>query len=133
MEKDSIGTTSSGGFQKRYAMPAESLDDRMTSTEARTLVDDLKAWVRQFDHPEALKLESSLNDVKRLFVRVNTEIDEALARLSRIENAPPEQAKAHLEVAVSLLHRWQDRGGRIGNAGAFIRGVSLRGHETGRP
>ena len=38
MEKDSIGTTSSGGFQKRYAMPAESLDDRMTSTERERLL-----------------------------------------------------------------------------------------------
>lgn len=117
----------------RFVNSQERLGERLTNTEARQLVDNLAAWAAQFDHPEAVKLASSLSDVKRLFIRVSTEIDEALTRLSLMEDANSEQAREHQHVAMGYLHRWQDRRERIGNAGAFSRGVSSARHKLGQP
>jgi hypothetical protein len=87
---------------------------RITNTEARALVATLRGWAGQFNHEEAQHLQAALEDVDRCFVRVWTEIDEALTRLSLMQQDPGEAA-AHLSVAQEYLHRWQDRGGRIGN------------------
>lgn len=101
------------------------MGDKVTNTEARKLVADLQDWAAQFHHPEALKLQDSLRDMERLFTTVWTEIDEALSMLSLadgIEAHQPEQARLFRQNAMSYLHRWQDRGGRIGN-------VEVRRHD----
>lgn len=95
------------------------MGDKVTNTEARKLIEELQAWAAQFHHPEALKLQDSLRDLERLFTTVWTEIDEALWMLGlaqTIEASKPEQAREYRETAMSYLHRWQDRGGRVGNA-----------------
>jgi hypothetical protein len=88
---------------------------KMTNTEARAIVAELIGWAGQFQHPKAQTLLGALTDVERLFVHAWTEIDEALTRLSLMGSDPP-RAEEHLQVAMSYLHRWQDRGGRVGNA-----------------
>jgi hypothetical protein len=87
---------------------------KVTDTEARQLVSKLQNWVGQFNHPQARELAADLDDIERCFVRVWTEIDEALTRLMLMK-ADPASADEHLRIALSYLHRWQDRGGRIGN------------------
>lgn len=94
---------------------------KMTNTEARRIVDELQTWVGQFDHPDARKMGEALRDVERLFVRVWTEIDETLGQLSRADfmdkKGQHAEAAVARAVAMSYLHRWQDRGGKIGNVG----------------
>lgn len=94
---------------------------KMTNTEARRIVGELQGWVAQFNHPDARKLGDALDDVERLFVRVWTEIDEALSQLSdadRLESKGRHvEAMKAREVAMGYMHRWQDRGGKIGNVG----------------
>ncbi len=93
--------------------------EKVTSTQARNLVADLRAWAAQFHHPEALKLQEALGDLDRLFTTVGTEIDEALCMLSladAVQARDPEQARVYRDNAMSYLYRWQDRGGRLGNA-----------------
>jgi hypothetical protein len=87
---------------------------KTTNREAREVVGKLRRWARQFDHPDARNLVSALDDVEMLFVAVWTEIDESLTRLSLMKEDPAHAAE-HLQVAMKYLHRWQDRGGRIGN------------------
>lgn len=92
---------------------------KMTNTEARRIVGELQSWVAQFNHPDARKLGCALDDVERLFVRVWTEIDEALAQLSLADSLESKGRHADAmearEAAMSYMHRWQDRGGKIGN------------------
>ncbi|MBN9405817.1 MAG: hypothetical protein J0I00_10385 [Burkholderiales bacterium] len=94
---------------------------KMTNTEARRLIGELQCWVEQFNHPDARKLGEALDDVERLFIRVWTEIDEALSQLIHADYL---ESKGHHAAAIEArkfamdyMHRWQDRGGKIGNAG----------------
>jgi hypothetical protein len=87
---------------------------KVTDTEARELVTKLRRWAGQFHHSEAQSLQLALDDVERCFVRVWTEIDEALSRVNLAKH-DPQNAAEHLRIGVSYLHRWQDRGGRVGN------------------
>lgn len=96
-----------------------------TDTEARRLVADLLSWSHQFNHSEGIKLQSALRDVEKLFSRVWTEIDESLLRLMLAEKYP-ENSSDHRAQALMMLHRWQDRGGVVGNA-TLRRGVSGHG------
>ena len=92
--------------------------DKVTNTEAMELVRELRSWAGQFHHPEAQKLSDGLRDVEKLFVRVWTEVDEALGMLSlshAVSASDPVRAEEYRRSALSYLHRWQDRGGRIGN------------------
>ncbi len=91
------------------------VNDRLTHTEAETLLNELQYWAGQFCHDEAHTLNKALSDMKRLQVRVWTEIDESLSWLSRAKS-DPRNAEEHIQIAMKLLSRWQDRGGRIGNA-----------------
>lgn len=95
-------------------MPPSWEGGKVTNTEARELVSKLRRWAGQFQHPEARQLDTALEDLERCFVRVWTEIDETLSRLSLMKR-DPDSAEEHLRIAMSYLHRWQDRGGRIGN------------------
>lgn len=96
---------------------------KLTDSEMRRLIGNLQAWVRQFNHPEALELQSAFDDLERLRVRVWTEIDESLHRLHWMESCMAregrlqEQDRDHLGAVFEYLHRWQDRGGRCGNVG----------------
>lgn len=96
---------------------------KLTDREMDRLIGKLRAWVQQFNHPEALELKSAFDDLERLRVRVWTEIDESLCRLhlmaSRMarEGRLQEQDRDHLGAAFEYLNRWQDRGGRCGNVG----------------
>ena len=94
-----------------------------TDREMRRLIGNLQAWVQQFNHPEALELQSAFEDLERLRVRVWTEIDESLlwlhsmqARMER-ESRLQERDREQLGVVFKYLNRWQDRGGRCGNVG----------------
>lgn len=87
-----------------------------TSNDARYLIGELKTWVNQFEHEDALTLGNALNDIERLFVRVWTEIDESLSCLSDGKRNPHRLGE-NLNAAMKYLGRWQDRGGRIGNVG----------------
>lgn len=96
---------------------------KQTDREMDRLIGKLRAWVTQFDHPEALELKSAFDDLERLRVRVWTEIDESLIRLHLMESRMAregrlqEQDRDHLGAVFQYLHRWQDRGGRCGNVG----------------
>lgn len=87
-----------------------------TSKDARYLIGELKTWVNQFEHEDALTLRNALDDIVRLFVRVWTEIDESLVRL-RFGQRSQDAIDANINLAIKYLRRWQDRGGRIGNGG----------------
>jgi hypothetical protein len=87
---------------------------KVTDTEARELVTKLRRWAGQFQHPEAQTLQLALDDVERCFARVWTEIDEALSRINMGKH-DPRNAAEHLRIGLGYLHRWQDRGGRVGN------------------
>lgn len=88
---------------------------KMTNTEARRIVADLRGWARQFNHEDARNLDAALEDIEALFVCVWTEIDESLTRILLAGEDHADREK-HIAVALSYLHRWQDRGGRVGNA-----------------
>lgn len=89
---------------------------KVTNTEAKKLVREVRAWAEQIQHDDARALCDAMDDMEKLFVRVWTEIDESLQLLSAMNGNPERDAK-HLAAALKLLNRWQDRGGRIGNAG----------------
>ncbi len=96
---------------------------KLTNSEMSRLIGNLQAWVRQFNHPEALELQSAFDDLERLRVRVWTEIDESLIWLHSLqwrmehEGRLQESDREQLGVVFNYLDRWQDRGGRCGNVG----------------
>ena len=96
---------------------------KLTDREMDRLIGKLRAWVRQFNHPEALELKSAFDDLERLRVCVWTEIDESLLRLHSMqarmerESRLQERDREQLGVVFKYLNRWQDRGGRCGNVG----------------
>ena len=96
---------------------------KLNDREMTRLIGNLQAWVRQFDHPEALELKSAFDDLEKLRVRVWTEIDESLIRLHLMESRMAregrlhEQDRDHLGAIFEYLNRWQDLGGRCGNVG----------------
>lgn len=96
---------------------------KLTDREMNRLIGKLQAWVRQFDHPEALELKSAFDDLEKLRLRVWTEIDESLFWLhclqSRMEKDGrlQELDREQIEIVFGYLNRWQDRGGRCGNVG----------------
>lgn len=93
------------------------LGDKLTNTEARRLVCEVRSWARQYDAPDARALVEAMDGMERLFVRVWTEIDESLCLLDFASRAKtPERAIEQRATAMSYLHRWQDRSGRMGNA-----------------
>ncbi len=82
----------------------------LTNREARRLVNEVRAWAHQFDAPDARALVSAMDDMERLLIRVWTEIDESLLRLSLCRTAStPERAESLLCDAVGLLGRWNNR------------------------
>lgn len=87
---------------------------KVTNTEAMKLVSEVRKWAAQFEHDDAKALCGAMDDMKKLFIRVWTEIDESLLSLSAM-NGKPEMDAKHLADAMGCLNRWQDRGGRIGN------------------
>lgn len=108
------------GEHRRFTYtPLEGPDgqERLTNTEAERLVSEIRDWAGQFQHesPDAFALCDAMGDLQRLFVRASTEIDEALLRL-KLMTLQPRQADEHLGIARKYLNRWQDRGGRCGNA-----------------
>ena len=94
---------------------------KMTDREMDRLIGKLRAWVQQFNHPEALELQSAFDDLDKLRVRVWTEIDESLGWLHSLqwrmerEDRLQERDREQLGVVFKYLNRWQDRGGRCGN------------------
>ncbi len=123
MAKDIIpaGFTPSHEPLQHSLMPPSWQGGKVTSTEARALVSKLRRWSGQFNHPEARELSTALEDVERCFTRVWTEIDEALSMFSQAswfrERGRTAEADEAMRVGPSYLHRWQDRGGKIGNVG----------------
>ena len=99
--------------------PLEGLDgcERLTNTEATRVTSEIVTWASQFrnESSDAFVLCDAMRDIERLFVQVWSEIDEALWRLRLMEMQPADAAE-HLAVARRYLNRWQDRGGRCGNA-----------------
>lgn len=90
--------------------------DAVTNTQAELLISELREWLVQFSAPEAFALLDAVRDIERLFSKVWTEIDEALVLLRMADRDESlGDAEKHRAVAMKLLHRWQDRGGRIGN------------------
>lgn len=106
---------------------------KSTNTEARKITSNLKNWTnRNLPGHAICEVAESLDT---LFVRVWTEVDEALSALSSfkriLEKRAPDTLVARpgescyilgdqhvtgLETAMMYLHRWQDRGGVSGNA-----------------
>ena len=90
--------------------------DAVTNTQAELLISELREWLVQFSAPEAFALLDAVRDFERLFTRVWTEIDEALQLLQMANREQdPERSAQCRAVAMTFLHRWQDRGGRVGN------------------
>lgn len=96
---------------------------KLTDREMSRLIGGLQAWVRQFNHPEAVELKSAFDDLEKLRVRVWTEIDEslqclhALKRRMEHEGRLQERDREQLENVFEYLNRWNDQGGQCGNAG----------------
>jgi hypothetical protein len=96
---------------------------KLTDREMDRLIGKLRAWILQFDHPEALALRSAFDDLEAMRVRVWTEIDESLVWLHSHQSSMEregrlqERDRERLAVVFKYLNRWQDRGGRCGNAG----------------
>ena len=89
-----------------------------TNTEARRLVNEVRNWAWQFNAPDALALVAAMNDMERLLIGVWTDIDEALCLLHMANyDSNQELAAKRRGTAMEYLHRWQDRGGRVGNCG----------------
>lgn len=65
----------------------------------------------QSDHAELL--EMVFEALSETLVRGSSEVDEALCRLQLTNQQLRDD---HFGVAIGLLHRWQGRNGRIGNA-----------------
>jgi len=106
---------------------------KVTNTEAREIVRILKDWADK-DLPNN-SIYGAAKDLEALFVRVWTEIDEALCALSSfkrvLEKRAPDVLVARpedscyvyedgrrvtgLDTAMLYLNRWQDRGGAMGN------------------
>ena len=93
--------------------------DKVTNTEATKLLAELQEWAAQYHHQDAQSFKDALGDLERLFTTVWTEIDESLQRLSlsksHIGKGNIEDAFRYIGDANTMLNRWQDRGGRIGN------------------
>lgn len=92
---------------------------KSTNTEAKRLVSELRDWAQSNDHPDAVKLDAALGDVERLFQSVWTVVDESLCQLRHAQLSPTAAAES-IEKAMRMMHRWQDRNGRIGNA-SFVK------------
>lgn len=99
--------------------PGSNLTDR----EMDRLIGKLRAWVQQFNHPEALELKSAFDDLEQMRLRVWTEIDESLFWLHSLQSRMEREGRLQkrdreqLGVVFKYLNRWQDRGGRCGNVG----------------
>lgn len=95
-----------------------------TVKAAFSLVDGLREWARTaIEDPEKQRfLIEALSALRDTLMTGWTDVDEALVRLSFAEEALSRknngEATTHLAIAQKYLHRWQDRGGRIGNGGA---------------
>jgi hypothetical protein len=87
---------------KRY--PGQDMSGAPRTIEtAREILSDLLAWAHEeLPNPARAETVDALQHLSGLLTTGWTEVDEALAAMSR---------------AMRYLHRWQDRGGRIGNAG----------------
>ena len=97
-----------------YTRVGESWNgSKVTNTEAKKLVSELRDWAAQFNHPDAVQLGYALQDIEKLFSCVWTEIDESLTQLSVMPHS--DHPEKNLGFALKYLNRWQDRGGRIGN------------------
>ena len=96
---------------------------KMSDREMDRLIGKLRSWIQQFNHPEALELQSAFDDLEKLRLRVWTEIDESLGWLHSLqwrmerEGRLQERDREQLGVVFKYLNRWQDRGGRCGNVG----------------
>jgi hypothetical protein len=86
--------------------------EHLTNSDARKLLQDLKAWAEQFEHQDANTLTGALDDLEMLFLFAWNEIDTSLSRLSLIRPSSADDQE-HLAVAMHYLHRWQDRGDHI--------------------
>ena len=105
---------------------------KVTDTEAREMVAALKEWASE--HLPDHNLYDIAKSIENAFIGVWTEIDEALLGLSMFESSLKKRAPDMLvarpnegfishdgkpmtgfECAKMYLHRWQDRGGAIGN------------------
>lgn len=92
--------------------------ERTTNTEARRLVDEVRFWAGQFNAPDAKALVRAMGDMERLLVSAWTEVDEALCQLHMANHEQSTQnAEKRRATAMEYLHKWQDRGGRMGNCG----------------
>ncbi|MDO1474029.1 hypothetical protein [Comamonas thiooxydans] len=92
--------------------------EKGTSTEARRLVDEVRYWAGQFNAPDAKALVHAMNDMERLLLSAWTEVDEALCLLHMANRDQSTQsADKRRATAMEYLHKWQDRGGRMGNCG----------------
>lgn len=92
--------------------------DKVTNTEARRLVAEVHKWASQFHHEDVKSLCAAMDDMDKALIRVSTEIDESLSRLHLMAHQKDlQKADEHRKIAMEYLNRWQDRGGRAGNAG----------------
>ena len=89
-----------------------------TNTAARRLVDEVRNWAGQFNSPDAKALVHAMDDMELLLVSAWTEVDEALCLLHMASRDQCTQnAEKRRATAMEYLHKWQDRGGRMGNCG----------------
>lgn len=83
----------------------------------KSLINEVGQWARTNSLSE---LNGVMRDVYGLTVTCWTEVDEGLQQLSQavrqIEHGETVDALDSIRRAMRYLHRWQDRGGAIGNA-----------------
>lgn len=89
--------------------PSSDPQHPLTNREARRLVNEVRAWARQFDAADAKALVNAMDDMERLLIRVWTEIDESVLRLNLSATATtPERANSLRNEAIGYLNRWNN-------------------------
>lgn len=86
--------------------------DVLTNREARRLVNEVRSWAEQFNAPDAKALVSAMDDMESLWIRVWTEISEALLCLDLADSPSrtPERAAEMRANAMRYLLRWNQGG-----------------------
>ena len=85
-----------------------------TNTEARRLVDEVRSWAGQFNAPDAKALVRAMDDMERLLVSAWTAL--CLLHMANRDQST-QSADKRRATAMAYLHKWQDRGSRMGNCG----------------
>ena len=91
-------------------------EGKRTNNTLQRLLKEVQDWARENDLPELMQ---AMKDGHGLTMTCWTEVDESLSCLNHavrsIDRGETAEAVVSMKWAMEYLHRWQDRGGAIGN------------------